>query len=109
MTDAEFAPHLAALSRCVEEGFRFREIPDGLHGFRIRAQAIEVLLIRDVSEALAARYRMADLDNPGQVAALWSAGGSVAAVVAGLLSLPNHGDRGAPSLACYRSPVRLTR
>jgi hypothetical protein len=109
MTDAEFAPHLAALARCVEEGFRFREIADGLHGSRIREQAIEVLLIRDVSEALAARYRMADLDNSGPVAALWSAGGSVADVVAGLLSLPRHGERGAPSLACYRSPVRLTR
>jgi hypothetical protein len=109
MTDAEFAPHLAALGRCVDEGFRFHSITDGLHGYRIRAQAIEVLLVRDASEALAARYRMADLDDPGPVAALWSAGGSVAAVVAGLLSLPKHGDRGAPSLACYHPPMRPRR
>jgi hypothetical protein len=32
MTDAEFAPHLNALRRCVEDGFRFRAITDGLHG-----------------------------------------------------------------------------
>jgi hypothetical protein len=58
---------------------------------------------------LAARYRVADLDDPGPVAALWSAGGSVADVVAGLLSLSKHGERGAPTFACYRSLVRLTR
>jgi hypothetical protein len=39
MTDAEFAPLLAALGRCVEEGFWFRAITDGLHGFRIRWSA----------------------------------------------------------------------
>jgi hypothetical protein len=105
VTDAEFAPHLAALGRCVEEGFRFREITGGLHGFRIRAEALDILLVRDVSAALAARYRMADLDDRGPAAALWSADGSVAQVVAGLLSLPKHGERGAPSLARYRSQL----
>jgi hypothetical protein len=56
------------LCRCVEEGFRFRTITDGLHGFRVRAEALDILLIWDVSEALAARYRMADVEDSGPAA-----------------------------------------
>jgi hypothetical protein len=109
MTDPEFTPHLAALVRCVEEGFKFREITDGLHGFRVRAGAFEIVLIRDMASALAARYRMSELDNPGPASALWSADGAVADVVAMLLSLPSHGERGAPSLARTGTHLRLPR
>lgn len=42
---------------------------------------------------------MSELDDPSPASALWSADGAVADVVAMLLSLPNHGERRAPSLA----------
>lgn len=105
MTAAEFAPHLDALGRCVDEGFRFREITDGLHGFRVRGAALEIILIRDVPAALAARYRMADLDDPGPASALWSTSGPVADVVAALLALPWHDQPGSPRLATHRSKL----
>ena len=45
-------------------------------------------------EALAEHYRMADLNDRGPAAALWSMASPVADVVAGLLSQPKHGERG---------------
>jgi hypothetical protein len=58
-------------------------------------------------EALAARYRMSDLNDRGPAAALWSVASPVADVVAGLLSLPKHRRARRASLACYRSRLRV--
>ncbi|SFA84255.1 hypothetical protein SAMN05216266_101785 [Amycolatopsis marina] len=104
----EFAPHLAALRRCVDAGFQFQQLPEGLSGTRTRLATIEVLLVRDTHDCVAARYRLDDLERP-RPHALWSAMGTVAEVVNGLLSLPPHGEPGAPRLAleCPDVPRQL--
>lgn len=94
----EFAPQLAALKRCVDNGFNFQAVPAGIYGFRSRAGAIDVLLVRSYDDSLSARYRVGDLEHVG-AQALWSAEGEVAEVVRALLALPVHGERGAPSRA----------
>jgi hypothetical protein len=94
----EFAPHLTALRRCVGAGFQFQQFPEGISGARTRAGVIEVLLVRDTTDCVAARYRLDDLERP-RPPALWSMAGSVAEVVDGLLGLPVHGEPGAPNLA----------
>jgi hypothetical protein len=83
----EFAPHLAALRRCVDAGFRFQQFPEGISGARTRAGTIEVLLVRDTADCVAARYRLDDLERP-QPLALWSASGTVRDIIDALLALP---------------------
>ncbi|WP_116044464.1 hypothetical protein [Amycolatopsis palatopharyngis] len=94
----DFAPHLVALRHAVAAGFQFQQLAEGLSGARMRAGTIEVLLVRDTTDCVAARYRLDDLERPGPCA-LWSAGGTVAEIVDRLLGLPQHGESGAPSLA----------
>jgi len=100
----EFAPHLAALQRCVDAGFTFRELPAGISGSRTRSGAIDVLLVRSYDQALAARYRLNELEYP-RAQALWSLDGSVVGVVTDLLALPFHDERGAQSLAAHATDL----
>lgn len=94
----EFSPHLTALRHSVAAGFQFQQFPEGLSGARLRAGTIEVLLVRDTTDCVGARYRLDDLERPAPQA-LWSMAGTVAEVIDGLLGLPPHGEPGAPSLA----------
>lgn len=107
MIDPDFAPHLDALRRCGERGFQFIQLPDALCGFRDRAGAMDVLLVRDVTDARAARYRRDDLDRHAQPPGLWGVEGTVAEVVVDLLALPPHGWPGAPALAATSTDLWL--
>lgn len=105
--DPAFVPHLDALRRCGAGGFQYMAIPDALYGFRSRCGAMDVLLVCDVTDARAARYRSDDLDRPEPAAALWSVSGTVADVVDQLLALPPHGSPGAPQRATVRTDLWL--
>ncbi|WP_344924689.1 hypothetical protein [Saccharopolyspora gregorii] len=73
---------------------------DAVQGFRVRAGAMDVYLVRAEQDALAARFRVDDLEDPVPHA-IWHRRGSVAGVVAELLALPAHGAPGAP-----KAPLR---
>ncbi|GAA2801978.1 hypothetical protein [Saccharopolyspora taberi] len=95
------APHLAALRRGVEAGFRFRHFRDpGGEVAVIYAErwcsygVVENCTLRAMTEAVAARFRIED--HPGGDP-LWQATGSVAEVLTALLDLPPHGHPGAPT------------
>ncbi|QUG99463.1 hypothetical protein HUO13_00380 [Saccharopolyspora erythraea] len=104
--NAELDPHLEAVRASVRAGFRFRHLPDAddvhaLQGFRVLSGAMDVYLARAADDALAARYRLEDLQSPSP-AALWHRQGTVAEVVTALLELPEHGTPKAPKLAHAR-------
>ncbi|MPZ66232.1 MAG: hypothetical protein GEU83_12185 [Pseudonocardiaceae bacterium] len=102
MTDEE-RPHIDAIGRSMEAGFRFLHLrsDDGLvvaaiYAERWRDGALDTYTALGMTEAMAARYPApggpADVDpHP-----LWHASGSVQEVVTDLLALPRHGERGAP-------------
>ncbi len=98
-----FRPHLEAIRASVRAGFRFLHLPDpskvlAVQGFRVAHGAMDVYLTRSTDDALAARFRLEDLEY-GSPPALWHRHGAVAGVVTALLKLPAHGTPGAPSLA----------
>lgn len=105
--DPVFAPHLDALKRCGSCGFQFMQVPDAIYGFRERMGALDVLLVHDLADARAARFKSDDLHRHEFPRALWSTGGEVADVVVELLSLPPHGSPGAPQLARVYSDLWL--
>ncbi|MEU6133196.1 hypothetical protein ABZ805_28795 [Saccharopolyspora sp. NPDC047091] len=99
--EARFGSHLGVIAATVRAGFRFRYLPslaeiDAVQGFRVRAGAMDVYLVRAEQDALAARFRVDDLEDPVPHA-IWHRRGSVADVVADLLALPAHGTPGAPT------------
>lgn len=99
--DALFHSHLAAIRASVHAGFRFRHLPAGrddefvLQGFRVENGVMDTFLTYAADDAVAARYRVADLELPDPPA-LWRRDGPVDEVVLALLALPAHGARGSP-------------
>lgn len=104
----EEAPHIAALERAVEAGFRFSSLADerglaitALYAERwCRDGVVETIAVRGMAEAIAARTRVEDYPRGDP---LWQHLGTVAEVVAELLALPAHGSRGAPTVTRPRS------
>ncbi|GAB3494584.1 hypothetical protein [Amycolatopsis cihanbeyliensis] len=95
MTD----PHIAALVRSMDEGFRFLHLRDGaevtaIHAERWRHGAVDAFTVREPEMAFGLRLRTEDYPHGDP---LWQRCGSVAEVVAGLLELPPHGGPGAPT------------
>lgn len=98
--EVRFGSHLGVIAATVRAGFRFRYLPSlaeivAVQGFRVRGGAMDVYLVRAEDDALAARFRVEDLEDPTPQA-IWHRRGSVADVVAELLELPAHGTPGAP-------------
>lgn len=105
--EAWLRPHLEAVRASVRAGFQFRHLPSpgnllAVQGFRVRSGAMDMFLARSADDALAARFRLADLDGGGPPA-LWHQHGAVADVVSALVELPAHGTAGAPRLARART------
>lgn len=104
--DALFHSHLAAIRASVHEGFRFRYLPTGrddelvLQGFRVENGVMDTFLAHAADDAVAARYRLSDLELPDPPA-LWRRDGPVDEVVQALLALPAHGARGSPVLGGF--------
>lgn len=93
-------PHIAAVQRSVEAGFRFLHLRDSeghavvaIHAQRLRGDVVETYTIRDMTEAVAARFRAEDYPNGDP---LWQEHGTVEEVIGALLSLPPPGARDAP-------------
>lgn len=104
----EEVPHLKALARCVEDGFRFLHMPtDGqvvaIHAERRSVRGVaETIIFRHWTNAVAARTRLEDYPDGHP---LWQAQGSVAEVIGKLLELPPHGTPGAPVVALKASAL----
>ncbi|MGP4019077.1 hypothetical protein [Saccharopolyspora sp. 5N708] len=99
-------PHLDALRASVQAGFRFLHLPRfddvlAVQGLRVSHGAMDMFRARSADDALAARFRIEDLER-GSPPAVWHRYGSVADVVMELLGLPPHGAANAPSLARAR-------
>lgn len=96
-------PHIEAIEASVRAGFGFRYLPAfprmlAIQGFRRRSGAMDMYMTHGHDSALAARFRLEDLDKPNP-SALWHRHGDVAEVVNELLELPEHGTFGTPVLA----------
>ncbi|MEV4644917.1 hypothetical protein [Saccharopolyspora sp. NPDC049357] len=98
----EESPHIAAVRRSVDAGFQFLHLCDStdrtvmaIHAQRLHDGVIETYTIRDMTEAVAARYRAEDYPNG---APLWQQHGTVEEVVSALLALPPHGTPDAPMI-----------
>ncbi|GAA1245076.1 hypothetical protein GCM10009676_33710 [Prauserella halophila] len=102
----EEAPHLAALRRAVELGFRFRPltvtpedggVPAALYAERwCRYGVVENITVPSMDQTIARRLRTEDYPHGDP---LWQHIGTVADVIHELLALPAHGFPGAPTLA----------
>ncbi|QUH01531.1 hypothetical protein HUO13_12560 [Saccharopolyspora erythraea] len=100
----EEEPHLAALKRSVESGFRVRHFGacDGRTVTAIYAErwcaygVVDSYTLRAMTEAVAARVRIEDYPHGDP---LWETTGTVADVITALLELPPHGHPGAPGQA----------
>ena len=97
--DALFQPQSRAIRAAAREGFRFRcaRVPAApvLQGFCVVRGVLDVFLASAPDASVAARYRVADLENPEPLAS-WRRSGPVDQVVPALLALPVHGARGSP-------------
>ncbi|WP_235883520.1 hypothetical protein [Saccharopolyspora elongata] len=105
--DPWLVPHLDALRASVLAGFRFLHLPRFddvlvLQGLRIAHGAMDMFRASSADDALAARFRVEDLESSSPQA-VWHRYGPVAEAVRALLELPPHGSPGAPSLARSRS------
>lgn len=96
----EEVPHLKALARCVEAGFRFLHMPNSvgqiaaIHAERLSIRgAVDQVILRHWDKAAASRTRLEDYPDGHP---LWQTQGSVAYVISELLGLPPHGTPGAP-------------
>lgn len=106
--EAWLRPHIEALETSVRHGFRFQHLPNTgdiaeVLGIRVQHDTIDVFRARSAEDALAARFRVDDLEH-GTPTALWHHRGTVADVIAELLALPPHGTHGTPRLATVRAP-----
>lgn len=97
------SPHIAAVRRSVEAGFQFLHLCDSadrtvmaIHAQRLRDDVIETYTIRDMTEAVAARFRADDYPDSDPV---WQVHGTVEEVISALLALPPHGTPDAPMTA----------
>ncbi|MGI8309670.1 hypothetical protein [Saccharopolyspora hattusasensis] len=100
-------PHLDVLRQSVQVGFRFLHLPRfdnvlAVQGLRVSHGAMDMFKASAADDAIAARFRVEDLEL-GSPPAVWHKHGRVDDVVTALLELPPHGALGAPRLA--RSPV----
>ncbi|MCI2423466.1 hypothetical protein MOQ72_39250 [Saccharopolyspora sp. K220] len=100
-------PHLDALRASVQAGFRFLHLPSvgnvlAVQGMRVSHGAMDMFQASAADDAIAARFRIEDLEL-GSPPAVWHKRGPVADVVPALLELPPHDSPGAPRLA--GSPV----
>ncbi len=93
-TDEE-APHITAIRRSMQAGFRFLHIPDAgghaiavIHAERSRGSRIETYTVRAMDEAVAARIRTEDYPDGAPV---WQQHGTVEEVVTAVLELPPPG------------------
>ena len=98
---------IEAVQASVRAGFRFRYLPTidnivALQGIRISSGAMDMYLAQAPGDAIAARFRIDDLEQGRTPQALWHRRGAVTDVVFGLLELPPHGSPGAPTLARLR-------
>jgi hypothetical protein len=102
-TDEE-RPHIAAIARAVQAGFRQIQLAacPVLFYERRREAVVETCSVEGITSAKAARWRIEDYQGRGG-GPLWEISGTVADVIGELLALPRHGSRGAPSLARPRS------
>ncbi|MBB5154935.1 hypothetical protein [Saccharopolyspora phatthalungensis] len=97
----EDVPHIAALQRAVEAGFKFMHLRDG-HGELAAIYAerrcgygvVENITLRGMDEAVAARFRVEDYPHGDP---LWREHGTVEEVITAVLELPPHGSPGAPN------------
>ncbi|WP_433871043.1 hypothetical protein [Saccharopolyspora sp. CA-218241] len=106
----EEAPHISALRRAAEGGFRFRPLPGppgaeitALYAERHGLGIVETIAVRDIGEAVATRTRACDYPTGDP---LWQRIGAVADVVLELLDLPPHDQPGAP-VRCHRPTTSL--
>ncbi|WP_246868982.1 hypothetical protein [Saccharopolyspora sp. ASAGF58] len=95
-------PHIEAIEDSRRAGFVFVYLPSlanmsTLQGILKVNGAMDVYSAASTSDAVAARYRLEDLET-GRPRPLWHAHGSVTDVVRELMQLPPHGSKGAPSL-----------
>lgn len=97
----EEIPHLAAIERSRQAGFRFLRLPDNagndavIHAGRQLGAVVERYTIQDMTRAIAARFRVEDYPTGDPV---WQEHGTVHDVITALLDLPPHGTPGAPVL-----------
>jgi hypothetical protein len=98
-TDEE-RPHLAAIERAANAGFRPVRLAacPVLFYERWQEAVVETCTVESITRAKAARWRIEDYERRGN-GPLWEASGAVADVIAELLSLPAHGTSGAPRFA----------
>lgn len=97
----EEAPHIAAIQRSVDAGFRFLHLRDAdgrkiaaINAERTRGGVVETYTIQAMDQAVAARFRAEDYPNGDP---LWQQHGTVEEVVTALLELPPPGAPGAPN------------
>lgn len=95
--------HIAAIEDSKRAGFMFRYLPSlatltTLQGIHKAHGAMDVYSASSTSDAVAARFRLTDLEGR-RPRPLWHAHGSVTNVVGELMQLPPHGTTKAPSLA----------
>ncbi|WP_338601553.1 hypothetical protein [Saccharopolyspora sp. SCSIO 74807] len=95
--------HIEAIEDSKRAGFMFLYLPSlanltTLQGVHKTHGAMDVYSASSTSDAVAARFRLEDLEG-GRPRPLWQAHGSVTDVVGELMQLPPHGSTGAPNLA----------
>lgn len=95
------APHIAAIRRSMDEGFRFLHLPEpgrqglaAIYAERQYGGFVENYTIRDTDEAIAARFRAEDYPDGDP---LWQVHGTVEEVITALLELPPPDRPAAPS------------
>lgn len=96
-------PHIGAIEDSRRAGFGFLYLPSLANLSTLQAVhkahgAMDVYSASSVSDAVAARFRLDDLESR-RPQPLWHMCGSVSDVVTELLRLPSHGSSGAPSVA----------
>lgn len=105
-TTEEHAPHIAAIRRSMNAGFRFLHLRDGnehelaaIYAERTRGGVVDTYTIRDIHEATASRSRANDYPGGDP---LWQQHGTVEDVITALLELPPPGAPGAPNRTSRR-------
>lgn len=100
-------PHIAAIRRSVNAGFRFLHLSDAdgreilaIHAERFRGSVVDTYTVRAMNEAIGARFRADDYPDGDP---MWQRHGPVDDVVTALMALPPHGAPGAPNRTLRRS------
>lgn len=128
LVSVEERPHMVAMLASIVVGYRFHYLGhDGsplsgadvatafttgadrialIYAFRPRGTVVDTYRTYDRHTAMGERYRASEFHQEG-ARPLWSAQGSVADVVAHLLSLPDDDQRGAPRRTCAGNELWL--